>query len=57
MSLLPFYKIGEHESKNRYCPVGLVPVGEEQLVRKGCGRVNIVQRLCVYLCNWKNDTC
>jgi hypothetical protein len=35
--------------------VGTSGIGEE--VGKGCGRVNIVQILCIQVCKWKNDTC
>jgi hypothetical protein len=26
-------------------------------VGKACGKVNMVQILCIYACKWKNDAC
>jgi hypothetical protein len=56
MSFLFFYKIGGQEGRTGLSwGEGLVPVGGGG--GKGCGRVNIVQILCVHVCKWKNETC
>jgi hypothetical protein len=54
-----FFKNGEQEGKTGPVWGWLVPVGEGR-VRKGYGRVNLVQIQCTHVCKWKNeknDTC
>jgi hypothetical protein len=47
-----FYKIGEQEGGTGPGGQGgvLVPVGREEVVEKGCRRVNMVQILCTHVC-------
>jgi hypothetical protein len=47
------------EKKGETGPVqgeGILYQSREKL-GNGCGRVNIVEILCTYVCKWKNDTC
>jgi hypothetical protein len=39
-------------------PRGVVGInGKEEVLEKGCRRVNTVHKLCTHVCKWKNDTC
>jgi hypothetical protein len=57
MSIFSIYKIGEQEGRTG--PEGGRGGGyqwEWKRGGKGCGRLNIVQKLCTHVCKWKNDT-
>jgi hypothetical protein len=43
-------------SQNRSCLGGWYQ-WEEDDIRKGCRRVNMVKTFCTYICKWKNETC
>jgi hypothetical protein len=53
MSFLFSYK--NRELEGRTGPFWYSGMGEE--VRKGCGKVNMVQILHTHICTWKNETC
>jgi hypothetical protein len=36
---------------------GIGTSGRREEVRKGCGRMNMVQILCTHVCKWENETC
>jgi hypothetical protein len=46
-----FYKIREQEGGSPSW--GGLYQGEGEDVRKGCGRVNMVEVLCTHVCKWK----
>jgi hypothetical protein len=50
-----FYKIREQEVRSG--PTCGCWYQWERDEGKGCGRVNIVQILCIHVCKWKNYTC
>jgi hypothetical protein len=57
MSLFFFYKIGEQEGRKCHPGVGVGTCMRGEEVRKGFGRVNIIQMLCTHVCKWKNYVC
>jgi hypothetical protein len=57
MSFFKIYKIGDQEGgtgPDWGWDGGTRGRGE---VGKACGKVNMVQILCIYACKWKNDAC
>jgi hypothetical protein len=34
-----------------------VPVGSGEDIRKGCRKANMVEKLCIHVGKWKNETC
>jgi hypothetical protein len=49
----PFYSI---KSENRRAEQ-VLPGGRGEMVEKGHGRVNMIQKICIHICKYKRNTC
>jgi hypothetical protein len=49
------YKHGEQEGRKGHV-WGIGTGGKGEDIRKGYGRVNLLEISCIHLCTWKNET-